>query len=83
MVLSIGKRQKSPGIRSNLPVPLSKNGCSMDQAAKYGKQWRLEEIWLISFVEYVDDATRQKYEVTYVDQETGVKVMPLFVETGR
>ncbi len=34
-------------------------------------------------VEYVDDATRRKYEVEYVDQDTGVKVMPLFVETGR
>ncbi len=56
---------------------------ALDQAAKYGKQCHLTEIWLISFVEYVDDATRRKYEVEYVDRDTGVKVMPLFVETGR
>ncbi|GAK61491.1 hypothetical protein U27_01392 [Candidatus Vecturithrix granuli] len=56
---------------------------ALEQAAKYGKQMRLPEIWLIAFVEYVDDATRQKYEVEYVDQKTGVRVMPLFVETGR
>ncbi len=56
---------------------------ALKQAAKYGKEYGFAEIWLISFVEYVDDATRQKYEQEYVDQETGVKVMPLFVETGR
>ncbi len=56
---------------------------ALDQAAKYGKQCHLTEIWLISFVEYVDDATRKKYEVEYVDKTTGVKVIPVFVETGR
>lgn len=55
---------------------------ALDQAAKYGKQCHLTEIWLISFVEYVDEATRQKYEVEYVDKTTGVKVTPIFVETG-
>ncbi len=56
---------------------------ALEQAAKYGKESGFAEIWLIAFVEYVDDATRQKYEQEYVDQETSVKVMPLFVETGR
>ncbi len=56
---------------------------ALDQAAKYGKTLELPEIWLISFVEYVDETTRRKYEVEYIDQDTGVKVMPLFVETGR
>jgi hypothetical protein len=56
---------------------------ALEQAARYGRESHFTEIWLISFVEYVDDATRQKYEKEYHDQETGVKVMPLFVETGR
>ena len=33
------------------------------------------------FVERVDDASRQKYEVRYVDAQTGVAVMPVFVVT--
>jgi len=43
---------------------------ALKQAAKYGKEYHFPEIWLISFVEYVDNATRQKYEKEYVDQET-------------
>ncbi len=56
---------------------------ALQQAAKYGKEYGFPRVWLLSFVEYVDDATRQKYEKKYVDQDTGVEVMPLFVETGR
>jgi hypothetical protein len=33
-------------------------------------------------VEAVDDANRAKYEAVYVDAETGVTVVPVFVETG-
>ncbi len=56
---------------------------ALDQAAKYGKEFDFSEVWLISFVEYVDDATRQKYENAYLHKETGVKVIPIFVETGK
>lgn len=28
-------------------------------------------------------SNRQKYEVLYTDEETGVKVLPMFVETGK
>jgi len=33
------------------------------------------------FVERVDDASRQKYEVRYTDPDTGVAVTPVFVAT--
>jgi len=56
---------------------------ALDQAAKYGKEYDLPVIWLISFVEYIDEATRKKYEKEYIDNDTEVKVMPMFVETGR
>ncbi len=55
---------------------------ALKQAARYGKQLKLSEIILAFFVEYVDEANRQKYEVTYLDKETGVMVIPIFVETG-
>ncbi|MCP4348944.1 MAG: AAA family ATPase [Desulfobacterales bacterium] len=55
---------------------------ALEQAAGYGKQLELPEISLVFFVEYVDDANREKYEKDYIHEETGVRVMPVFVETG-
>jgi len=55
---------------------------ALRQAAAYGQQLGLSEITLAFFVEQVDDASRQKYEVRYVDAVTGVAVMPVFVVTG-
>lgn len=55
---------------------------ALRQAAQYGKQLHLGEIALIVFVESIDETNRQKYEVLYVDEETGVTVSPVFVETG-
>ncbi len=55
---------------------------ALKQAARYGQQLQLAEITLVFFVEYVDDANRNKYEIIYEDKETGVRVIPIFVETG-
>lgn len=55
---------------------------SLQKAAKYGMQLELSEIFLVFFVESVDDKSRKTYEVDYPDKETGVKVLPIFVETG-
>lgn len=55
---------------------------ALAQAARYGKRLQLQEIALISFVEYVNDETRRRYEVDYIDQTSGVKVTPILVETG-
>jgi hypothetical protein len=55
---------------------------ALQQAARYGKQLHLTEISLITFVEYIDEQNRNKYEAEYVDEETGVTVVPVFVETG-
>ncbi|MBV7334372.1 AAA-like domain-containing protein [Chloroflexi bacterium TSY] len=52
------------------------------QAARYGKELQLSEIWLIFFVEYIDDENRQKYEAEQANQETDVLVKPVFVATG-
>ncbi len=55
---------------------------ALKHAALYGKQLELKEVYLIFFVEYVDDENRKKYEADYLDKASGIKVMPIFVETG-
>ena len=55
---------------------------ALKQAARYGKQLGLGEITLAVFVEAIDEANRAKYEITYHDDETGVDVVPVFIETG-
>jgi len=52
------------------------------QAAKYGKQLGMLEIWLVLFIEAVDDKNRQLFEANYTDSATGVIVHPVFVQTG-
>ncbi len=52
------------------------------QAATYGMQLNLLDIYLVFFVEYIDDDNRKKYEAMYLDKATGVRVFPFFVETG-
>ncbi len=53
---------------------------ALGQAAGYGKQLGLSEVSLVFFVECIDDANREKYEKTYTDGETGVRVRPVFVD---
>lgn len=55
---------------------------ALRQAADYGKQLGLSEVSLVFFVEYIDDTSREKYEKTYTDEETGVRVTPIFVDIG-
>ncbi|MCP4111130.1 MAG: hypothetical protein GY749_37320, partial [Desulfobacteraceae bacterium] len=55
---------------------------ALEQAAGYGKQLNLSEVSLVFFVEYIDEASREKYEKNYTDKTTGVLVTPVFVDTG-
>jgi hypothetical protein len=55
---------------------------ALSQAAAYGKQLGLAEISLVFFVEYIDDANREKYEKMYEDTESGVRVETVFAATG-
>jgi hypothetical protein len=52
------------------------------QAANYGSQLSLAEILLVFFVESIDNKSKEKYETPYMDGTSGVKVIPIFVETG-
>jgi len=53
------------------------------QAAKYGQQLGVNSIWLVLFVESVDEKNRQKFEIDYTDPKKGVTVHPIFVQTGK
>ncbi len=55
---------------------------ALAQAAGYGKQLKLEEVYLVFFVEAIDDSHRKKYEKEFIEKETGVTVKPVFIETG-
>jgi hypothetical protein len=46
------------------------------QAAKYGKSLQLTEMWLVFFVETIDENNRQRFEKDYMDSDTGVMVHP-------
>ena len=55
---------------------------SLKQAAKYGNRLGLPHIFLVVFVESIDETNRAKYEVEFMETEIGVKVLPIFIETG-
>jgi len=48
----------------------------LEQAARYGKQLRLEEIHLVTFVDVIDEKNRETYERDYIDPQTNVTVKP-------
>ncbi len=56
---------------------------ALNQAAQYGKQFQLPEIYLVTFVESIDETNRQTYEVDYLDPGTTVTVKPIFIQTGK
>ncbi len=55
---------------------------ALEQAVQYGDQLKLKEISLVFFVESINDENRAKYEADFFDDKTGVKALPVFVETG-
>ena len=54
---------------------------ALHQAAAYGQQLGLSIIWLVLFVDLVDDASRVRYEAPYLDPQSNVTVNPVFVAT--
>ncbi|CAN2044376.1 hypothetical protein GMMP1_280001 [Candidatus Magnetomoraceae bacterium gMMP-1] len=55
---------------------------AIKQAADYAVQLKIKKISLVFFVEYIDDENREKYEISSIDEKTGVKVEIIFVGTG-
>ena len=61
-------------------------GEALKQAAAYGKQLGLAHLYLVFFIESIDEKHRQIYEQEYREaglQGSGVTVHPLFIATGK
>lgn len=52
------------------------------QAARYGKQLRLNEIYLVTFIETMAEEMRLSYEADSLDEKTHVTVKPIIIRTG-
>ena len=55
---------------------------ALPRAADYADRLGLDRIYLILFIEEIDDDNRKVLEAVHEDDATGVKVVPIFVETG-
>jgi len=55
---------------------------ALEKAAHYGKQLGLTEIYLVSFIEIIDEETRGIFEKPFTEPVTGVTVKPFFIRTG-
>jgi hypothetical protein len=56
---------------------------ALTKAAQYAKKLGIPVISLVFFIDTFDEKNREKYEVEYSDQSTGVKVIPIFIETDK
>jgi hypothetical protein len=54
----------------------------LEQAAQYGKQIGLTEVFLVFFVDVIDEENRVRYEKDYRNEAMGVNVIPIFGKTG-
>ena len=54
---------------------------ALEQAARYAKSLEIEEIFLVFFIDAIDEKNREKYGAPFQDDSTGVTVNPLFIET--
>jgi len=56
---------------------------ALAQAAQYANRLGLRDIYLVSFIESIDDANKKKYETPFQNPGTGVTVYPVFIQTGK
>ena len=55
---------------------------SLIRAAEYAHQLGLKKIFLIFFIDTIDDANRRRLETVCLDEKFNTEVVPLFVVTG-
>lgn len=55
---------------------------ALEQAAGYGQKLGLREMYLVSFVESIDEETLKKYGAPFFEPLSGVTVYPYFLQTG-
>jgi hypothetical protein len=84
--LLIRYRDMTYGIELKSFTDHASYGEALKQAASYGKQLRLDHVYLVFFIESIDEKHRHIYEKDYNDTDTGspgVTVHPIFIETGK
>lgn len=54
---------------------------ALARAGEYARQLELDRIYLIFFIESIDEENRSRLEVAFRDEEAGTEVVPFFVET--
>ncbi|HLP57774.1 MAG TPA: hypothetical protein VK186_03050, partial [Candidatus Deferrimicrobium sp.] len=55
---------------------------ALEQAAQYAGRLRLRDIYLVSFIDSIDETNKKNYENPFLDPVTGVTVYPVFIQTG-
>ena len=55
---------------------------ALAQAATYAVRLGIDEIFLILFIESIDEENRRILETPHRDEETGATVVPIFIQTG-
>lgn len=55
---------------------------ALRQAARYGKQLQLNEIYLVTFIETISEKMQDEYEKDFTDEDTEVTVKPIIIQTG-
>jgi len=81
IVFQYGEKQYGVELKSFRDNTAFRN--ALVKAAYYGKQLGLMEIFLVSFIESMDEETRSTLEKPSTDPVTGVTVKPFFILTGR
>ncbi|QTA90615.1 AAA-like domain-containing protein [Desulfonema magnum] len=81
--LIIRYREKIYGLELKSYTDESDYREALRQAARYAVSLKLTVIHLVFFVEYINDEYRKKYEAEYYEETEKVKVVPVFVGTGK
>jgi hypothetical protein len=55
---------------------------ALARAVHYAVQLGIKRIFLVFFIEFIDEENRRRLEVACKDDSTGVTAVPIFVETG-
>lgn len=55
---------------------------ALQQALRYAEQMQLQTMWLVFFVQNINDENRQRYESAFVDHNSGILIQPVFIATS-
>lgn len=80
---NINKPPITYGIELKSFTKKSKYRSTLEQTAHYGQQLGLREMYLVSFVETINEANLKNFESPFIDPYSGVTVYPKIIQTGQ